>query len=541
MTYRIISRGGPIFGIVGPYSETLRDVCRKIPGMQFSKLHNAWIGYADAVDVARQLAEEAGLAMSARPASPTIGDGIAPSYEKLRDYQRAGVDFLVEHAREGALLADDLGLGKTIQSIRAARAFKARTVVVCRANLKLHWQAELKKWWPKARVKILEGVKPIVVAAKTTESFGDVTPTDVVIVNFDILYAWLPTLLAWQPKTMIIDEAHFLCGANSRRTQAASSLAQVCPQRIFLTGTPMPNRVRDLWAMLNVLAPGRFGRDWGFYHRYCDARQEGIEIMDEGVKTTRLVWNLNGASHTDELKKRLSYFMLRRTKSDVKLQLPKVTRTIIELEVKRQVISQAAALQNDGMLRKALDAAADSKLPQVVEHVAEDAREAKVVVFTFRKAIAKGIAEGLKARLKGKRIVVVTGETDVKKRKAIVDSQPDVLVVTMDSMGVGISLAYASRAYFAELHYVPSTIIQAEGRLPRPDSLHLGVDIVYFIARGTADGIIKRIVIDKLSKQEETLGKSDDKLLADLDIAAKTSATEKLRKLWERLSKEDGA
>ena len=530
---RISHRGGPLYALVGPWNETVKDVCKSTPGMQWQPIQRAWVGYSDAVDCVSTRLRNEGVEVAGDIKIDSSKDvsTFAICYESLRDYQRTGVEFLVDHAREGCILADDMALGKTIQSIRAARAFKDKTVVVCPSFVKNHWLDELKKWWPSATTRILSGVK-------TTDIIDN--SVDVVIVNYDILHAWLPTLIVWQAKTLIVDELHYLMTPSSRRTNAARDLARTCQQRIGLTGTPKPSHVKNLWAAVDVLSESRFGKTFfGFGLRYCNGHQVSIDIFQEGIKATRNVWDFSGSSHEDELRHRLSFFMLRRLKSEVSIQLPAVTRQIIEVEVKAPKFSLSKSLQSDRALRKALDIAADQKIPQAIDLVrsyVESGR--KVVCFGYRKAIAAAIAEGVRQHLKSK-IEVVTGDIDVKKRLAIVASQPDLLCATMDSLGVGVSLAYADVGIFVELHYTPSTLMQCEARIPRSDSKASNVLIVYLIARGTADDIIKRIVISKMAIDEKIIGKSTSKLFDELNAAASVSVSEKMRKLYERLLEQD--
>ncbi len=539
---RISHRGGPLYALVGPWNETVKDVCKSTPGMAWSPIQRAWVGYSDAVDIASSRLRESNVEVvgdiqSFIEDSKLQASTLAICYESLRDYQRIGVEFLVDHAREGCILADDMALGKTLMAIRAARAFKDKTVIVCPSFVKNHWLDELKKWWPSATTRILSGIKPNLEA----ESLSFQTlPIDVVIVNYDILHAWLPTIIAWQAKTLIVDELHYLMTPSSRRTNAARDLARTCNQRIGLTGTPKPSHVKNLWAAVDVLSESRFGKTFfGFGLRYCDGHQVGIEIFQEGIKSIRNVWDFNGASHEEELKHRLSFFMLRRLKSEVSIQLPPVTRQIIEVEVKTSKFSLSKALQSDRTLRKSLDLAADQKIPQVIDLVRSYVEaDRKVVCFSYRKAIASAIADGVRQHFSGD-VKVVTGDIDVKKRLAIVASTPDLLCATMDSLGVGVSLAYADVGVFAELHYTPSTLMQCEARLPRPDSKASSVLIVYVIARGTADDIIKRIVISKMAIDERVIGKSTSKLFDELNAAASMSVSEKMRRLYERLLKDD--
>src|SRR5690606_1584453 len=96
---------------------------------------------------------------------------------------------------------------------------------------------------------------------------------------------------------------------------------------LMLTGTPMTARPRDLHALLDMLWPGRFGRSWLFQRRYCGGHHELIEHID------RQVWVADGASHVDELARRLRHCMLRRTKAEVASDLPALQRIVRSVEM----------------------------------------------------------------------------------------------------------------------------------------------------------------------------------------------------------------
>jgi SWI/SNF-related matrix-associated actin-dependent regulator 1 of chromatin subfamily A len=529
---RIVTyRDGFHFGIVSCYNAEVYRIAKETPGVSWDAKNRAWVGYLDGIEVVKErlYAEIGTCPEDTTITHPTIGSTLAVSYDGLRDYQKTGVDFLIEHAREGCILADQMALGKSRQAIRAARAFKDKTVIVCPSFARGVWgisalekPCEVAAGWPKAKVQLLSTTK-----AKPIDD-----AIDVVVLHCDILHAWVAELRTWGAKFLILDELHMYANATSRRTQAAIALARTCSYRVGLTGTPMKNRPRDLWAPVDILSPGRFGKFFDFGIRYAAGHQEQ-------VTPERVAWIFSGSSNEEELQKRLGYFMLRRTRADVSIEMPPMTRQIVELEVPRKhIISPAKALGSDKMLRRALDAAADGKIPQIVE-IASNYIDAghKVVVFSYRRAIAAAIANGVKANS----VEVVDGGVPQKKRLAIVARKPDLLCATMDSLGMGVSLAYADVAIFAELHYVPSTLLQCEGRLPRPDSKHASVLIIYACARGTGDDLVRRIILSKLSTIQQTVGKTADKLLDDLSSASKESTVTRMRRLYERLLKQNEA
>jgi hypothetical protein len=412
--------------------------------------------------------------------------------------------------------------GKSAQALRTARAFKDKAVIVCPSFVRGVWEAEIAKWWPAAKVEMLSTTKPWAIDSTT----------DVCVIHYDVLHAWVEALIAWGVKTMIADEIHYLMSGTSRRTKAAEALARSCPQRIGLSATPMTSRPKDLWAPVNVLSEGRFGRLFSFALRHCDAHREQ-------VTPTKTVWKLDGASNLDELQERLKFFMLRRTKSDVALELPERVRQVLELDVaKGCMISPTAALRSDRIMRTSLDMAADGKIPQVIDLVVNHIEGGhKVVCFTYRKAIAHAIVEGVNAHLAIKS-AIITGDVEQGDRRKIIVQQPSLLAATMDSTSVGIDLSYADVAVFAELDWVPSKLVQSEGRLHRFGQKR-SVLIQYCVARGTGDDVVRRVILDKLARFEEGVGKLDDGLKTD--FASKVSAVERMKKLYERLLASENA
>lgn len=519
------------------YSAALHREAKATPGMRWSEEHHAWVGWPDAVAACAKRLEEAGIILHGETPEPKANGSQVSNSDRfalkrslltgLRDYQKVGVQFLIEHAATGALLADDLGLGKTRQALHTIAAFDRSAVIVCPSFVRMVWQREAAKWLPKWPVTELSGTKP-----KDTdiEELRVNAPT-IFVVHYDIVYAWVPHLLAALAPDFVVvfDEAHFLQSEKSRRSQACRELARGAARRISLSGTPMTSRPRDLWNVVDTLSENRFGKPFSFFLAHCDAKKVTVTTR-QGDK---VVWDTTGASNLDELHARLEYFMLRRTKSDVQLELPPRTRQIIEVEVPRETRAPVgAALKSDRALREALALAADGKIPKALELIVNHVETgSKVVVFSHRKAVAEVIAASLKAQGIASR--VITGDVALKQRAAIIDEQPTVLCCTLDSTSVGIDLSYADVGIFVELDYVPSKLAQGEGRLHRFGQKR-NVLIQYVIALSTADEVIASVVVDKLDTFEHAIGKTDDGLRQSLGGEPMDSAAQ-LKKLYEKL------
>lgn len=430
---------------------------------------------------------------------------------QLRAYQEVGVKFLAEH--QSALLADEQGLGKSVQAIGAVSALKARKVlVVCPAGLKLNWKREFETWLPIFRhtggylpaaqhnIQVLFGRQDRVKPA-----------TDILIVNYDLLTGpeILKQVLSVRYAVGIFDEAHYMKTRGTRRTKAVflkGGVASKCMYKWFLTGTPVLNRPVELYPMLKAAAPEVLGAFTGFEsfaRRYCGGFFDGFQFVAKG------------ATNTEELNASLTKnFMLRRLKKDHLKELPDKQYQIIDVEAKdketkdllsreftwsKQDVDYQKDLATGGaelaLLRHEL---ARKKVPAAIEHLKNMLDEVeKIVVFGYH----KDIIESLKDGLKNFKPVVITGDTASIKRQEIVDAfQKDpetrVFIGQITAAGTGITLTASSRVVFVESSWVPGEIDQATDRCHRfgqKDS----VLVQFLVIAGSLEEHQLRKVVDK--------------------------------------------
>ena len=521
------------------YSPALLQAARAIPGC-YRKDNKSIIGSADAIQAAvNYLVNERGLNQDAFERQHLVAQKQEQGLrgyildDRLRSYQRAAVYFLRENHR--AILADDMGLGKTASAINAATSFvqSKRVLIVCPSYVRGVWtntqdEGELYKWAtvPAEEVFRCEGIRP-------TDSPLDplnkapLTTFEFVLCHYDILHAWAETLRKWNPEVVVFDECHFLMNPDTQRTKAAKSVSENAVYVWGLSGTPMTNRPRDLWGVLDTIVPGRFGKDFfPFGLRYCGGYKE--EVIPGKV-----VWKFDGKSHLDELKVRLNHFMLRRTKSDVALELPAKTRQVIRVDVAKQdgkrgpIIIQEAR----GGLRAALAVAADAKLkdsavPLIRSHLESGA---KVIVASYRRAVAEYIA----AECGG--VVIHGGISHARREKTLHDLRgrdgSSLLCGTIDAMGTGIDLSYADVGVCVELTYEPHELLQWEARLHRFGQQN-PVLIQYLIARGTTDELVADVVVSKLETLEASIGGFGETALVE---GFKVDEDEIMKELYRRL------
>ena len=276
-------------------------------------------------------------------------------------------------------------------------------------------------------------------------------------------------------KTIVFDEIQLLANEQSQRSKAAKLLAHSATNRIGLSGTPMSNVPAELWNVVDTISPGRFGRPFTFYKRYCDAHQVEIkkksDVEGEEDEIFKKVWKYDGSSNKEELAKRLSYFMLRRTKSDVALELPPKTRQLIEVELTDYSNPDHWwSVDGKNAAQVALGIAGQLKIPHTVDLAIRSRNDGNsVVVFCFQKHVAAGLQKALAKH--GVESYLATGDESSNKRQENAERAREegaVLIATIDAMGTGINyLSYANVLIFAELHYVFTRLLQAEDRAHR--------------------------------------------------------------------------
>ena len=215
---------------------------------------------------------------------------------ELHPFQRAGVRYALDRRR--TFIADEQGLGKTVQALAALEADQAfPAVVICPASVKLNWERETRKWLPERSVAVLEG--------RDDRAWSeDVELAEIVVLNYDILEAHLRQ--ADRPaaaRALVFDESHYVKNPQAQRTKAALELAGALPPdalRLALTGTPILNRPEELVAQLRALGRLReFGSGARLTRRFRSAGSDD-----------RLHWNLRARCY------------VRRTKRQVLPQLP---------------------------------------------------------------------------------------------------------------------------------------------------------------------------------------------------------------------------
>ena len=240
----------------------------------------------------------------------------------LRSYQEEGYRWMCALAEHhlGGILADEMGLGKTVQSIAFLLHTRENALIVCPASLLYNWESELHRFAPDLTVQTIRGTAAQRKALLLEEA-------DVFITSYDLLKRDADTYAGKTFGTVLIDEAQYIRNA---RTQAARAVKTLQAKRRFaLTGTPIENRLSDLWSIFDFLIPG-------FLYRYPQFKKVIEQPILAGDDAARL-----------RLARMVTPFLLRRKKADVLRELPEKIEQVryVDLTPRQQKLYQAQEQQ----------------------------------------------------------------------------------------------------------------------------------------------------------------------------------------------------
>jgi SWI/SNF-related matrix-associated actin-dependent regulator of chromatin subfamily A-like protein 1 len=465
--------------------------------------------------------------------------------KKLYQHQEDGIKFLL--SRNSSILADDMGLGKSVQSIIAALESGAKKIlIICPSSLKINWRREINLFTDD--VAIVEGRKWK--SAKFT------------IINYDILKNF-HTLGDGKKKKntdpvldlnrhivnagfdlMIVDEAHYLKNNKSIRGEIVSDL--VVNHNIekvwLLTGTPISNRPIDFYNLLRIIK-SPLAQNWQYFAvRYCDARKIW-RTLKNGLK--KQIWLTDGASNLDELAAKTKNLILRRLKTEV-LDMPDKIVTPVYHDLTDKQYQEYNELWDDYLEKRALEKKkgpiqrdlvelillrkfiAMEAIPHTIEMV-ENAIEMgkKAIVFTTFTEELQELHEHF-----GKSSVIHYGPMSDKDKQKSVDAfqnndNINVFIGNIVSAGVGITLTKSDFVIFNSFSWVPGLNEQAEDRAFRIGQ-DKNVNVYYQMFENTISirmwetlrnkkDIISSIIGDKKISDEEIIELMTDKLFLNYE------------------------
>ena len=430
---------------------------------------------------------------------------VFPPGHKLYPFQYVGVRF-AELAGGRALIGDDMGLGKTMQSLGyvALHPEHHPALIVCPAIVKYNWLNETQKWLGSTYTSgvIDKGSSPV-------------PDTDIVVINYDIMNKKKDELLERGFKTIVCDESHHLKNHKAARTKATLDVAEQCESVLFLSGTPVTNRPKELWTTLTTLRPTEWRGKWyDFTERYCDPHEKH-------VGGGRYIRDTSGSSNEKELHGVLRDLMIRRLKKEVMKELPDKVRDYVQVNVsdaelrKYKRLSETLWLEAQSgkpgavlnMLTELRHECGRMKTKFAAKYVTDYVEQTggPVVVFAHHKDVLREIHDIVREMKKedgGRfRLRVIIGETPANKRTEIVEhfqeGRVDVLLASTTAANTGITLTRADTVFFVERDWTPAVEEQAEDRVNRIGQDSGTVWAKYLTLRGTIDETFNEVVEGK--------------------------------------------
>jgi non-specific serine/threonine protein kinase len=460
----------------------------------------------------------------------------------LRPYQQAGVRwlYLLTRLGLGACLADDMGLGKTIQTLALLLVLKqerAKTgaagspsLLVAPASLLANWAAEAERFAPDLRLLIAH---PSALQADELRRLdrAALEAADLVITSYGTLLR-LPVLAQVRWRVVVADEAQAIKNPGARQTRQLKSLE--AGARIALTGTPVENRLSDLWSLFDFTHPGLLGSQ---------------KVFADFAR------RLAGTEHFGPLRNLVRPYILRRLKTDRRViaDLPDKTELNAWCHLapaqavlyQRAVEDLARALENsDGIARRGIVLAYLMRFKQICNHPsqwlgdaawrAEDSgkfsrlrelaevvrdKQEKMLVFTQFRETTEPLAHFLGA-IFGREGLVLHGATPVARRRELVDRfQNDELapffVLSLKAGGSGLNLTAASHVIHFDRWWNPAVENQATDRAYRIGQ-HRNVLVHKFACRGTVEERIDALIESKKQLVKDVLEGGAEVLLTEM-------------------------
>jgi SNF2 family DNA or RNA helicase len=482
---------------------------------------------------------------------------------ELRPYQSRGVGWLafLEQWGLGACLADDMGLGKTIQLIafllhqQNQQALNNPTLLVCPTSVLGNWEREVKKFAPSLKVLLHHGDQ----RSKGKTFIKTIQNKDLVITSYALLHRDLKDLKTATWQGIVLDEAQNIKNPDAKQSQAVRQLDAAF--RMALTGTPVENRLSELWSIMDFLNPGYLGPKNFFQRRFATP----IERYGD-------------TSSLQTLRSLVQPFILRRLKTD---------RTIIQDLPEKQEMTvfcgltaeQAALYQHtvdqslaeidaaEGIQRKGIILALLVKLKQICNHPALFLKQSDFDKATVERTqpsnqpsdqtpqngflsrsgklqrleemLEEIVAEGdraliftqfaewgklLKAHLEknlGRETLLLYGSTSKKQREDMVDrfqqdpQAPRIFILSLKAGGVGLNLTRANHVFHFDRWWNPAVENQATDRVFRIGQTR-NVQVHKFVCNGTLEEKIHDLIESKKALAENVIGAGEN-WLTELD------------------------
>ena len=467
---------------------------------------------------------------------------------ELRPYQQAGYSWLefLRGSGLGACLADDMGLGKTVQTLALFSRDQERGVletpalVVCPTSVVSNWHKEAQRFTPNLRVLVHQGPDRL----QGEEFARELEHTDLVVTSYALLRRDAGMLQKVEWHAVVLDEAQNIKNPTAQQSKLACGLTTSF--RLALTGTPVENRLAELWSIMRFLNPGYLGSRKEFRRRFARP------IEREGDETA-----------LRELHKLTKPLILRRLKSDPKVieDLPDKQEMKVYAHLSEEQASLYEAVvrdvmrdleESEGIQRKGLVLSMLTRLKQVCNHPAQflhegtsggeargaggEARSGKLLrlfelldevlsvgdhclIFTQYKEMGEMLHQLLPERF-ACGVQFVHGGTSAKKRTEMVrrfqedEEGPLVFILSLKAGGTGLNLTRANHVFHFDRWWNPAVEDQATDRAFRIGQKR-NVEVHKFVCVGTLEERIDEMIERKKALAESVVG-SDESWVTEL-------------------------
>jgi len=462
----------------------------------------------------------------------------------LYPYQMLGTLFLAFTRR--ALFGDDMGLGKTIQAIAASVFLKgqgklSRVLIICPASLKLQWAREIERFSDES-VTVMTGTKK-----KREKLYAE--GSTFTVLNYELVLKDFNLIRSLEPDLIVLDEAQRIKNWRAKTTQLIKNLTS--EYAYVLTGTPLENRLDELYSIVQFLDRRLLGPAWQFMAEHVIRDEWGAIVGYRGLdKVKRKIAPIFLRRRKDEvlhdLPERIdNYYYLELERAQERLYTPRENELrsmfnvpreewtpemmgrLLELITEMREICDAAQLVTDGGVRASSKLA---ELPLIVEDVALNNGH-KVLIFTQWERMTRLVEEALAGLPVD--MVRMHGGLNIRQREQIIDrfsSDPDCRIfISTDAGGLGLNLQAADFVVNVDLPWNPARLEQRIGRAHRIGQKN-PVNVINLVVGST----IEERVLEVIYGKQQLFAAMFDSDMDEINLAAR-SRVEEMRALVEEL------
>ncbi|MEA3332094.1 MAG: DEAD/DEAH box helicase [Pseudomonadota bacterium] len=470
--------------------------------------------------------------------------GFKPDYSLIKaelfPYQKEGVEFAL--GKRGVIIADEMGLGKTLQAITVAIMKKElfgfkKTLVICPASLKYQWKKEIEKF-SSEKALIIEGhKKERYQLYKNSDAFF-------LIANYEAVLRDVTVIKNYPPDLIVLDEAQRIKNYETKTASAVKSIPR--KHALVITGTPIENRLIDLYSVMNFVDPELLAPLWEFSMQHC--------YFDKSKKN-----KITGYFNLQSLKERLNEVVIRRRKKEVMAQLPELTEITVPIQLSQEQAEMHAGfaqslsiyinkkhktiydMQRIFQLLTSMRMVCNStylidketnispKLNELEEILLDKldiiGQKRKVIIFSEWTTMQHLIENFLKSKKIG--FVSLSGKVAVKNRGKLIDEfgeNPDCLVfLSTEAGGSGLNLQMADTVINFELPWNPAKKNQRIGRIHRIGQKNRNLTVFNLVSIGSIEERIASGIVVKEALFDAVLNESD--FTDEVDFSAKGRST----------------